>query len=466
MRNYLHTWIGIGLIGLLGLTSAYGQAALELRDVSIDGGNNVIYSGVPTVFGTSSVNPGSVFIPTGDSIQIWASVNGDTPTLVADDKFHVPLWPLSSGSTDTIKRVTNPNYIVNPARFGGGGGLVHDIIIWPTRINGSGSSITVPTTDTVRQKILFIDAAGFRITNNQVSGWNSLIDYETTYTILVAIRNDGIGSNTDPIECYVKLDQYPPVRILSTISTISANHQQSFLVANIRLRTLFNNIPLTEQFRLANHTLELYAIEQGLENSIESAHYSVNASNSFPVELLSFEGEVATNQIDLQWETATEQNNSHFILEKLDRESQHFAPIAWIDGMANSQAQRTYSFTDYYPSDGLNTYRLQQVDLDGSQNPLGEALELTFTSTGLESKVISFQEDPFSNEMTLRVQSLGGTGTLHIFDMMGRKVHSQEVTVASGVAAMPVHLGEMAPGTYIYRLELNEAQFSGKMLRP
>ena len=131
-----------------------------------------------------------------------ASVNGDTPTLIAsmslaDSLITYGTFPIPNPSTQTpVAIIENPSYTFNPARFSGGGGLVHDIIIWPTKLAG-GSSTPVITSDTVKIQVLYIDAAAFRVTNSSVLGLNGTLNLETIYPQINAIaENVGLSANT------------------------------------------------------------------------------------------------------------------------------------------------------------------------------------------------------------------------------------------------------------------------------
>ncbi|OKL41205.1 hypothetical protein [Pontibacter flavimaris] len=83
-----------------------------------------------------------------------------------------------------------------------------------------------------------------------------------------------------------------------------------------------------------------------------------------PVELASFEGKVTQSGISLEWETASEQNNSHFEVER-SADGKTFAALGSVPGNGNSSVSLAYSYLDKYPLEGMNYYRLKQVDVDG-----------------------------------------------------------------------------------------------------
>ncbi len=84
-----------------------------------------------------------------------------------------------------------------------------------------------------------------------------------------------------------------------------------------------------------------------------------------PVELASFEGKATQSGISLEWETASEQNNSHFEVER-SADGKAFEQLGTVAGNGNSSVFLTYRYLDKHPFAGLNYYRLKQVDFDGT----------------------------------------------------------------------------------------------------
>ncbi|MEJ8804538.1 T9SS type A sorting domain-containing protein [Pontibacter sp. H249] len=82
------------------------------------------------------------------------------------------------------------------------------------------------------------------------------------------------------------------------------------------------------------------------------------------VELISFTGKATESGINLEWSTASEENNSHFDVER-STDGKSFEKIAKIEGNGNSNTVIKYSFNDTNPQFGENYYRLRQADFDG-----------------------------------------------------------------------------------------------------
>ncbi|MDB5271880.1 MAG: hypothetical protein JWO58_247 [Chitinophagaceae bacterium] len=86
-----------------------------------------------------------------------------------------------------------------------------------------------------------------------------------------------------------------------------------------------------------------------------------------PVTWLSFTGEkTAKEQVKLNWSTAIETNNAFFHVQK-SLDGTEWQTIGTVNGNGTSNSVHDYTFTDDIPQQGVNYYRLQQVDTDGNE---------------------------------------------------------------------------------------------------
>lgn len=86
---------------------------------------------------------------------------------------------------------------------------------------------------------------------------------------------------------------------------------------------------------------------------------------AMPINLTEFKAYLNNSNVVLTWATASEQNNSHFDLERR-REDGQFEAIGRVKGAGNSAAKLDYSFIDaHLTANNILYYRLKQVDFDG-----------------------------------------------------------------------------------------------------
>lgn len=86
---------------------------------------------------------------------------------------------------------------------------------------------------------------------------------------------------------------------------------------------------------------------------------------TLPIKLTKFDANAEGNNVLLTWQTASELNSAKFIVER-SRDANVFMPIGELPAKGKSNDQVSYTLRDRGPQEGMNYYRLKQVDLDGS----------------------------------------------------------------------------------------------------
>lgn len=95
-----------------------------------------------------------------------------------------------------------------------------------------------------------------------------------------------------------------------------------------------------------------------------AAMAEINSPEALPVTWLDFTGEQVKGLVRLDWQTASEQNSSHFEIER-SANGGDYTRIGSMKSAGNSANIRRYEFTDETAPTGLLLYRLRQVDIDG-----------------------------------------------------------------------------------------------------
>jgi hypothetical protein len=95
----------------------------------------------------------------------------------------------------------------------------------------------------------------------------------------------------------------------------------------------------------------------------------VSDAPPLPVEMAGFDAVKSGSSVELTWQTASEMNNAGFqVQRKRKTDGAEWTQIGFREGAGTTERTQTYRFTDATPpfeADAL-TYRLKQVDLDGS----------------------------------------------------------------------------------------------------
>lgn len=84
-----------------------------------------------------------------------------------------------------------------------------------------------------------------------------------------------------------------------------------------------------------------------------------------PIELLELKAYKKKDEVEIKWSTLSERSNDYFILSH-STDGLNFFTISTFDGAGTSTNTNYYSDIHLYPKEGINYYRLQSVDYDGT----------------------------------------------------------------------------------------------------
>ena len=140
------------------------------------------------------------------------------------------------------------------------------------------------------------------------------------------------------------------------------------------------------------------------------------AGCTLPVRLLSFKSEAQSSGIELTWQTGEEIGNSHFDVEKSSN-AQNFEVIGRVNGQGTVKGKQNYSFLDSSPKNGLNYYRLKQVDFDGKVE-YSRIIAAQFDGIG----VFKAYPNPASHLLTIELPAQSTFESAQLVDLTGRKV--------------------------------------------
>lgn len=211
--------------------------------------------------------------------------------------------------------------------------------------------------------------------------------------------------------------------------------------ANWRLITLTglpNTTTLTIRFTNTNILLSQYRIDD----------IQINSLAVLPVSLTSFTGKANNQAIDLNWQTALEQNNAHFdILRSVN--DKNFSSIGQINGFGTTSNPHNYTFTDSQPNSGINYYQLKQIDLDG-RSTLSDVIAIK-SNVAASSFNIAANRD--NNSLDLNVfASTDGTAQLTIFDAVGKKNTTKTLNLTKGYNTFNLPTTNTGAGVHIATL--------------
>ncbi|SEQ39235.1 T9SS type A sorting domain-containing protein [Neolewinella agarilytica] len=162
-------------------------------------------------------------------------------------------------------------------------------------------------------------------------------------------------------------------------------------------------------------------------------------STSLPVSLVDFTATPNDQQVNLNWATSEETDNSHFEIERSANPESGFENIGKVLGNATTGAFNNYAFTDEVPTSGVNYYRLRQVDFDGGfEYSAVISVEMNISS---DRQLAVFPNPAASNgRLTINLQGdwAKGATEIRLVDAAGRLVNEwKNVTVGSTNTQLP-----------------------------
>jgi hypothetical protein len=182
-----------------------------------------------------------------------------------------------------------------------------------------------------------------------------------------------------------------------------------------------------------------------------------------PVELSSFKAEAENDEVRLSWTTSTETNNRGFEIEKRSFKGT-FEKIGYVAGFGTTTEPKSYSYVDSKLESGNYTYRLKQIDFDGTHSYSDEV------NVDVEIPLVYSLEqnypNPFNPSTTIKysIQEEGFV-KLAVYNLLGEEVTTLVNTLQkAGRYEVLFDASKLSSGIYMYRLESSNFLSIKKML--
>lgn len=202
-----------------------------------------------------------------------------------------------------------------------------------------------------------------------------------------------------------------------------------------------------------------------------------------PVELSSFNATVVNGKVRLDWYTASETNNSGFVIER-SQDGVNFKDIYFIGGNGTTTQRNIYSYTDVDVSFGVYYYRLKQIDMDGTVNyhnvvsvdlglPKSLLLEQNFPNPFNPSTKIRYtipdvilsSSKEGEGGITFRNSQSDSKVTLKVYDILGNEVATLVNEYKQpGLYEVEFDASKLTSGMYVYKLSVGNYSSVRKML--
>lgn len=175
------------------------------------------------------------------------------------------------------------------------------------------------------------------------------------------------------------------------------------------------------------------------------APFLVGKNAVLPVSLTSFTAQKQATGVTLKWNTASEQNNSHFDVQR-STDGITFSNIAKVNGAGNSSTSLGYYFTDKTPASGVNYYRLNQVDFNGTAT----LSKVVSANTGFSNSAMQVYAGANSSAINISISAeQASAGQLIVYNMGGQKVFEQALSVNKGNNDLSISMSNANKGVFV-----------------
>ena len=184
-----------------------------------------------------------------------------------------------------------------------------------------------------------------------------------------------------------------------------------------------------------------------------------------PVELTSFTATANGNDVTLSWQTATEENNLGFEVLRLNQQDMNWKQIDFVEGNGTTTEINNYSYTYKHLPLGKYSYKLVQIDFDGTRNES----ETVSVEVGNQPTVYYLTQNfpnPFNPSTTIQYTiPESGKVRLSVFNELGEEVKTLvNETKEPGVYKVEFNANEFPSGIYFYKIQSGSFVDTKKMI--
>lgn len=188
-----------------------------------------------------------------------------------------------------------------------------------------------------------------------------------------------------------------------------------------------------------------------------------------PVEITSFTSNQINNNIILNWTTATEINNYGFEIERTFPQEAGLSPqslngvegwetLGFVEGHGNSNSPKEYSFIDASVAERSRSYRLKQIDTDGSFE-YSDEIEIMFNKS-YKYSMEQNHPNPFNPTTMINYSIMDDSKVVvEVYNTLGQKVVDLfSGTQTTGKHSVTWNATGFSSGTYFARFTATSLQ--------
>jgi hypothetical protein len=184
-------------------------------------------------------------------------------------------------------------------------------------------------------------------------------------------------------------------------------------------------------------------------------------AGALPVTFVAFEGKLINNKVQFTWKTASETNNSHFIIER-SLDTQLWAEVSQVNAKGESQGLTVYQGFDENPQVGTNYYRLWQVDKDGQREAFPRLIDITYQFMA----ITSVYPNPSIDKLNVKLKSnVNEPVQIRIINASGKVLQTTRFQKATLEEEAVLNVKDLPNGTYFLEVFYHRGRETLKFIK-
>ena len=189
----------------------------------------------------------------------------------------------------------------------------------------------------------------------------------------------------------------------------------------------------------------------------------VNYEYVTPVELSSFTVDSKNGNVELNWSTASETNNRGFGIERKSADGE-YQNIGFTPGFGTTLTPQSYRYSDKNVVSGIYTYRLKQLNFDGTFS-YSKEVNVNVTSP-IQYALEQNYPNPFNPNTTIKYSiPEDGMVKIRVYNLLGQEVMTLVNNIQkAGRYEIVFDASKLASGVYYCRMESSKYTSIKKMM--
>jgi len=183
---------------------------------------------------------------------------------------------------------------------------------------------------------------------------------------------------------------------------------------------------------------------------------------SLPLELTAFEGACVEGNYVLNWETGSEEDISHFVVER-STDGVSYVPVGEVAAAGHSTSIQNYAFKDETGGLSRYYYRLHIIETTGVEEySRVVTVECKTGSFG----VLDIHPNPTNEAVVMTYEAMDREHiTLKIADVLGRRLHEEILAPDLGLNTKMLDLSGFSPAVYVILMDDGVRQIAKRVVR-